>query len=124
MLEIFGNTLSTSKQKYAQSATEGSSRSQGVENIRSRHAFADWDPQQAGNPYQWHAIHRTKIAHQQRFTELLVGPTHHQEIDVRRRQQKRSSRVDRRINTPQDGRKIERVERHSEDTKDFPRKVI
>src|SRR5712664_1634773 len=61
MLEIFGNTLSTSKQKYAQSATEGSSRSQCVENIRSRHSFSDWDPQQAGNPYQWHAIDRAKL---------------------------------------------------------------
>src|SRR5260370_17555100 len=124
MPEIFGNTLSTSKQKPTQSATEASSRSQCVENIRSRHSFSDWDPQQAGNPYQWHAIHRAKIAHQQRLTKLLVGPTHHQEIDVRRRKQKRSSRVDRRINTPQDGRKIERIERHSEYTKDFPRKVV
>src|SRR6266481_4883319 len=88
MADFFGNTLGASKQKHTQSAVVGFSRAQCVENIRSRHSFPDWDPQQAGNPYQWHAIHRAKIAHQQRFTKLLVGPTHHQEIDVRRRQQK------------------------------------
>jgi len=96
--------------KTHSSADRGLLRAQCVENIPIPTLVPDWDPQQAAIQPR-HAIHRAKIAHQQRFTKLLVGPSSSR-IDVRRRQPKRSSRVDRRINTPHGRRRSSASERH------------
>src|SRR5262245_48962757 len=79
-----GYALRTAEQEYAQSMCQPARRFQRLEDIGSAHLL-DRRSEQSPDPDDRHAVRRAQITIKQRFSEFLVRPAAHKEMQIGRR---------------------------------------
>ncbi len=117
------DTFRAAEQEDGKASRDRAAGLKPVEEIGACRSFVDRQAEKSGDPDNWRAVRRTKIAIQQRLPEFRIRQAVHQEVEVGSRDEKNRAIGCCRFYPVYDGRDVDGIDRHAQDAIDRTRKV-